>query len=101
MSTDNPKNVGHAGKRKARNSDKLNGNLMVKHCMIHGAGNSSEEFKVLSDIFIKWSAMWPSKYHKHGNSITNKLDNIVTEAVEGVINYNDKVNFRKVKFFET
>ena len=68
---DNPYKQGYAGKSKTRNADKSNGNLTEKNCMIHGAGHSSEECKVLSDFGRKWSSVRPSKYHKHRNSNTN------------------------------
>ena len=69
--------------------------------MIQIAGNSSEDYKFLSNFGNKWSTTRPLKYHKFGNTDKEQEDNIiVVEAVESAIHRKKKINKKKWKFCE-
>ena len=54
----------------------------------------------LSD-FWKLSVLRPAKDHKSGNGTTEEVSDIVSEAVDAVINEKKKVKEWKFKFSET
>ena len=66
--------------------------------MIHGASQSSEEWKFMSYFERKWSSVCPLKDCKCVNSSIEEANSIVSEAVEDIINEKKKANEQKVDF---